>query len=338
MRRRVVQELNSFFSLSFQHPWLFLLAPLPLLFLFRKEQKQHYPLHPDVLALKELPRSLRSVLRLPILSVLFSLFYVALIIAAARPQLRSPLPQELHGKNIMLSIDLSRSMAASDFRSGMISVSRLDGTKRVLSQFVESRPHDRFGLALFGSNAYLQSPLTNDHGLVLQFINQLRVGLAGDGTAIGDGLGLALKRIEDLPAESKAIILMTDGVSNSGKVDPLQAAKVAKDLGIKVHTIGIGGEPSGGIMGSFMPLKRQVEFDEETLKEIASLTGGVYFHASNLTRLQEVYDEINRLEDTSSEEMRRDNVQELFPPFAATSLLAFLLMTFLSHTLFSKTP
>ncbi|MCB0332733.1 MAG: VWA domain-containing protein [Bdellovibrionales bacterium] len=330
--------IPDFSSLSFFYPWVFFLSPFPLLFLLKRKRPDSYPLHPNILLLEKIPKSPRSYLRTPILSFVFTLFYLSLVVAAARPQWRSPLPQEIRGKNIMLAIDLSRSMGAADFQSGIVTLSRLEGTKKVLTQFIESRPADRFGLSLFGSSAYLQSPLTNDHALIIQFIQRLNVGLAGDGTAIGDGLGLALKRIEDLPAQSKAVILMTDGVSNSGKVDPLQAAQVARDLGIKVHTIGIGGEPSQSFMNSFFPVRRNVEFDEETLKKIASLTGGVYFHANNLPRLQEVYDEINRLEDTTSEERRKDHVEELFDSFATSALLSFLLLTILSTTVLSKIP
>jgi Ca-activated chloride channel family protein len=219
----------------------------------------------------------------------------------------------------------------------------MEGIKSVVAEYVRARAGDRVGLVVFGNTGYLQSPLTTDTALVEELVRALQPRMAGDGTAIGDGLGLALKRLREVKEGTKAIILMTDGVNNAGQVSPIKAAHVAKDLGIQVHTIGIGTEstpmlnqPLGGILG--MPTGPMAEFDEKTLKEIADLTGGTYFNAANLEDFKKVYREIEKLTSTDQEQPDKTIVEELFAPCLLVATIAYILALLLAATYFLKIP
>jgi Ca-activated chloride channel family protein len=233
-------------------------------------------------------------------------------------------------------------MAAADFGGPYGVATRIQAVKSVVNEFIDGRVGDRVGLVVFGSNSYLQSPLTLDHTVVKSLVSRLQVGMAGDGTAIGDGLGLALKRVQGVEGDSRAIILLTDGVSNAGKVNPLQAARVARDLQIKVHTIGIGKRGSGGFFtlpGRLsLPQSGRAEFDERTLKLIAEITGGVYFNASNIQDLQKVYKEIDKLEKIDAEIPTRKEIDERYAMYAAWGMLFFLLYLAFSRTYFLRVP
>jgi Ca-activated chloride channel family protein len=219
----------------------------------------------------------------------------------------------------------------------------MEGVKIVVAEYVHSRTQDRIGLVVFGHSSYLQSPLTADTALVEELVGELGPGMAGDGTAIGDGLGLGLKLLKDIEGESKAIILMTDGVNNAGLVGPIKAAKISKDLGIRIHTIGkgvgeapLGDQVLGGVLGlSFGP---RAEFDEATLRQIANTTGGVYFNAQSLEGLKAVYHDIEKLTETEKDQPSRTQVEEKFPPFLIAALLTYLLTLLLSFTVFMKVP
>jgi Ca-activated chloride channel family protein len=264
-------------------------------------------------------------------------------IAAARPQVVSIVEQPKLARNIMLVIDTSNSMSGEDFPTKLGATSRMEGVKTVVAEYVRSRRGDRVGLVVFGNTSYLQSPLTSDTLLVEKLVAQLQPRMAGDGTAIGDGLGLALKRLRDVEGKSKAIILMTDGVNTAGQVSPLKAAQIAKEFGIQIHTIGIG---TGDVVlgqGTFGGLLGQAqgptaEFDEATLKEIAKLTGGVYFNATSLERFQDVYREIDDLEQTESQQPEKPIIHELFAPWACAGLLSLLLSMVLQTSIFRRLP
>lgn len=262
-----------------------------------------------------------------------------LAIAAARPRMLLIHEQKYLGRDLILTLDVSGSMKEYDFKApGSRTLTRLDAVKLVVSEFVKERIGDRIGLVIFGSHSYVQAPLTSDHGLLVQLINLLRVGVAGDGTAIGDGLGTSLNRLKDIEGSSKAIILLTDGANNSGQVNPLQAAKIAKQLDIKIHTIGIGSGRSRR-QGSLSSIRgAQAEFDEPMLKEIASLTGGVYFNAKDLEGLKRVYDEIDSLENRATDEPQRQDFQELFAPYAFAAGCFLVLYLLLSETIYRKIP
>lgn len=318
----------------------------PFLFWFllvtRTKRPSEALLYPNTELLQKIPRSLRLRLRAPILYLLLSIFIIALSFAAARPQRsgKTIFPQK--SRNIMLALDVSNSMSTADIRAGSGVLSRMQAVKAVVKEFVENRLKDKLGLVVFGSTAYLQAPLTLDRNLVAQLVSQLEVGMAGDGTAIGDGIGVSIKHIEKIAGETKAIILLTDGVSNSGQVNPLKAAKVAADLGIKIHTIGIGSEQTSN---SFFPnsifsqnIGQMAEYDERTLKEVAQISGGVFFNAKDLSSLKNVYAEIDKLEQSEDNQGKKQLFEELFAPFALVAWIAFALYLILAHTIFLKVP
>jgi Ca-activated chloride channel family protein len=289
-----------------------------------------------------LPSSPRVRLRTPVLSALEAITIGALTLAAARPQKLTIIDQPNLGRNIMLVVDVSRSMAAEDFPTSFGKTSRMDGVKTVVAEYVRSRHNDRVGLIVFGNTAYLQSPLTTDTQLVEGLVSSLQPGMAGDGTAIGDGLGLALKRLKDVKDSSRAIILMTDGVNTAGQVSPLKAAAIAKEVGVQVHTIGIGtgkaliGQPGfGGLLGA---PSQMADFDETTLKEMAHLTGGVYFNATSLDGFKEVYRQIDELSETEEQQPQKPIVEELFAPCAIIALFSLLVSLSLQATYFRRVP
>ncbi len=268
---------------------------------------------------------------------------IALSVAAARPQRISVVEQEESRRNIILVVDASNSMSARDFPTTLGTTSRMEGVKTVVAEYVRARSHDRVGLVVFGETAYLQSPLTSDTSLVEELVKSLQPRMAGDGTAIGDGLGLGLKRLRDVKDGTKAIILMTDGVNTAGQVSPIKAAHVAKDLGIQVHTIGIGtgstplmNQPLGGMLQ--IPVGPMADFDEQTLKTIADLTGGSYFNASSLEAFKEVYRKIEQLTETEEEQPDRTIVEEFFAPCVLVAAISFAIALVLSATYFFKVP
>ncbi len=329
--------------MTFAYPWLLC---LPLLYILVKVfARGEAPTAPfsSYTVLDPLPVSLRLRLRTPLLFILSLLATTLLALAAARPQIVTVVDQPLSGRNIILVIDVSNSMRAQDFPTNLGHVSRMEGVKLVVAEYVHNRTQDRIGLVVFGHSSYLQSPLTADTALVEELVGDLSPGMAGDGTAIGDGLGLGLKLLKDIEGDSKAIILMTDGVNNAGLVGPIKAAKVSKELGIPVHTIGIGlGEAPlgdqvlGGVLGlSFGP---RAEFDEAMLRQIANTTGGVYFNAQSLEGLKEVYHDIEKLTETEKNQPSRTLVEECFPPFLVAALLTYLFTIFLSSTVFMRVP
>ena len=329
-------------SVSFRYP-LLLYTPLLLLILalwFRRQQQA--ALFPQLQFLRQAGVSMSVLARQIVLPILGWSFLCFLSIAAARPQRVQYLPVAFHSANIFLAIDISPSMGTDDFISGSSAVTRLRAVKKVIAEFVEGRPMDRIGLAVFGGKAFLQSPLTLDHDMILSLVDRLEVGMAGDGTALGDGLGVSLKHMRRIPAEAQAIVLLTDGVSNAGQVNPIKAAKVARDLGVKIHTIGIGSDQvrDTGIAGGIFPfsIRSQAEYDEETLRKIAELTGGAFFNARDMKGLQRVYKEINALQKTSQDEPERRIAEELFPQYALIAFLAYALYLLLTNTIWMKVP
>jgi Ca-activated chloride channel homolog len=267
-------------------------------------------------------------LRKPVLRLLLLATVLLLALAAARPQTITNLPQPEKKRNLMLVLDVSGSMQTPDFFLGFRQLSRLDAVRHVVSSFIQDRIGDRIGLVVFGSKAHLECPLTTDSSLLSQMVKSLYQGMVGNSTAIGDGMGVALKHIKDVPAEASSLILLTDGVTTAGNVQPLQAAKVAADLGIKVHTIGIG--RASGESGA--------EFDEATLKEVAAKTGGEYFNASNLEQLKSVYDQIDKLEQSERDAPAVERIEEHFQVFAAWALVALTSLLLLSRTIFMVLP
>ena len=323
--------------MTFAYPIVLLVPIIFLMVRGLRRRKESPVLFPSSSFLKDLKPTLRLKLRGPLLFILHTLFIVLLSVAAARPQKITFMEQSYAARNLMLTLDISGSMKEFDFRLHGRMVNRLEAVKYVVSQFTKGRLGDRIGLVAFGSHAFLQAPLTLDHDLLVHLVSLLQVGIAGDGTAIGDGLGVSLKRLRDVEAESKAVILLTDGVNNSGQVNPLQAAKVAKDLGIKIHTVGIGTRGTRSPRGIFQ-FGQTSEYDEKTLQQIAEISGGVFFNAQDLEGLERVYSEIDKLEQSSEDEPAKRIVDELYWNYAGYSLLALLAYLILANTIFSKIP
>ncbi len=261
-----------------------------------------------------------------------------LIFAFARP--RRTLTNEYKttkGIDIILAIDISPSMLAQDFRPN-----RIEAAKRVAIQFINGRPNDRIGVVAFGGESFTVVPLTSDHATVINMLRKLRNGLVEDGTAIGLGLANAVARLKNSKAKSKVIILLTDGVNNRGNIDPITAAKIAASLGIKVYTIGIGSNTYANIPIQ-TPLgvqyqKVKVDIDEATLKEIARITGGKYFRATNTRKLEEIYKQIDKLEKTRFKEHRQVIYKEEFRKFTLIALVLILIAFVLRNTVFRVFP
>ncbi|QMU66793.1 MAG: VWA domain-containing protein [Flavobacteriaceae bacterium] len=274
----------------------------------------------------------------PFLYGLRLLAIAALFIALARPRnvSVSTKTKANRGIDIVMAIDVSASMLARDLKPN-----RLEALKVVATNFVNRRPNDRIGIVLYAGESFTQTPITSDKGIVKRTISEIKWGLLEGGTAIGMGLGSSVNRLKDSKAKSKVIILLTDGVNNSGNIDPKTATELAKELGVKVYTIGLGTNGMADFPyakdprnGQLKFRKQQVEIDEELLKFIASETEGQYFRATNNTKLEEIYNQIDKLEKTKIEEFKYYNYQEKyrFLIFIAGGLL--LLEFVLRNTLF----
>ncbi len=252
-----------------------------------------------------------------------------MILALARPQWGSRETTRLtEGINLVLAVDTSESMSAIDFELDGKRLNRLGAVKAVVRDFVGGRAGDRVGVVVFGSEAYTQLPLTTDYGTVLTTLERLEIGAAGPATAIGDAIGISVKRLEDVPAKSNVVVLLTDGQSNSGELSPEAAADAARELGVKVYTIGIGsrGEAPFVVQDPIFGKRvvyRRVDFDEGTLKRVAKTTGAEYFHAEALAGLSEVYATIDRLEKNEVKVRTFDSFDDWYPYllFPALALL-----------------
>jgi Ca-activated chloride channel homolog len=282
-------------------------------------------------------RSALSFLPRAFLSVALLLFVLAL----ARPQLvdRETTIEE-EGIDILLVLDTSGSMDTEDYNLGGQAASRITVAKEVIARFVDERSGDRIGLVVFGEEAFTQVPLTRDHDALKDILRQVKIGMAGErATAVGDGIGIAIKRLEKLEAPSKVAILLTDGRSNTG-IDPLEAAEAARALGVKVYTIGIGSlaDDNGNLLRRLMSGARGNDLDERTLKLIASETGGEYFRAGDTEGLTHVYETINELERSPAEVHEFVHRTELFGRFAALGLGLGVLQIVLANTLFRRLP
>lgn len=257
------------------------------------------------------------------------MIWLLFIIACANPQwLGEPVPITQSGRNIMLAVDLSQSMEIPDLQQGSRTLNRLQTVKEVAAPFIEKRHGDKLGLILFGSKAYLQTPLTLDRQTVRSMLDDATIGLAGERTAIGDAIGLAVKKFSTENIKSRILILFTDGANNTGNLDPLEAAKLAKESQIKIYTVGIGANEMimSGIFGA-QAVNPSADLDEDTLKNIASLTQGQYFRAQDKKTLMNILEAINQLEPIEAEGKTMRSITSLFYwPLAAALLLIFVLI------------
>ncbi len=249
-----------------------------------------------------------------------------LLLAICRPQLYNVMREvQSSGVDIVLCLDTSGSMQALDFELNGRPVDRLTAVKKVVSDFAKKREHDRIGLVVFGRHAFTQAPLTMDKGLLLGLIKRLEIGMAGDSTAIGSALAVAGKRIKDIPAHTKIVVLLTDGRNNFGDIGPLEAAEALHALGIKIYTVGVGSRGPvpfrvRGIFGKRTVYQR-VDLDESLLKQIAEIGMGRYFKASDSQGLATIYDQIDQMEKTEIKVKEFFNFRELYPYFLVSALL-----------------
>lgn len=262
------------------------------------------------------------------LKILCLLAWLLLVFAASRPQyLGESVSINISGRDLMMAVDLSDSMRIGDFKINGNEVNRLVATKYVASLFIERRQGDRLGLILFGSQAYLQTPLTFDTKTINQLLQESAIGLAGERTAIGDAIGLALKRLEGSDQKSRVLILITDGANTAGEVTPLKAAELAAERGLKIYTIGIGADEQ--IKSTWFGVRKinpSAQLDEETLRAIADATGGRYFRARDTEEFEQIYQLLDELEPLNKDQQNLRPVTALFYwPLAGALLLAVLI-------------
>lgn len=276
----------------------------------------------------------------PLLNVLRFTALFMLIVALARPQIIdvSIQTKKSRGIDIVIAVDVSSSMLAQDLKPN-----RLEALKEVAKEFVNDRINDRIGLVVYAGESYTKTPVTSDKSIIINSINEIIFdGVIEDGTAIGMGLATSVNRLKNSKAKSKVVILLTDGVNNSGFIDPNTSADLATSFGIKTYTIGLGsnGNARAPIAlnpdGSFRYGLTKVEIDEKLLKEIASKTGGLYFRATDNKKLKEIYDEINKLEKTEVEEFKYSNAKEVYRFFVLAAVILILMEWILKTTFFKS--
>ena len=328
-----------FKNIIFAHPqffWLLLLLPLMILWHFFWDKKSK----PSVTISSTVAFKRAKSLYNQLYHLLFLLRIIAialLIIALARPQTRSESAKTkiTEGIDIVMAIDVSASMLSQDLKPN-----RFEALKKVASQFVKDRPNDRIGLVIYAGESYTKTPVTSDKSIILNALSELTYGQIKDGTAIGMGLATAVNRLKESKAKSRVIILLTDGVNNTGFIDPQTAAELAAEYGIKVYTVGIGTNGMAlspyalNIDGSIIYRMQQVDIDEPLMKKIAKTTNGRYFRATNNQKLQQIYDEINQMETTKVEEFKYTEVDEKFRLWVLIAGVLLLLEFLLKHTLF----
>ncbi len=326
-------------GITFAEPlFLYILAVIPVMVAYYifKQQKSNASLRmPGLDPFGKAGLSFRYYLR-HILFAFRTLAITILIIILARPQATDKFQDtSTEGIDIVLTLDISGSMLARDFRPD-----RLEASKNVATEFISGRPYDRIGLVVFSGESFTQCPLTTDHAVLVNLLREIQSGMIEDGTAIGMGLATAVNRIKDSEAKSKVIILLTDGVNNRGEIAPVTAAGIAKTYGIRVYTIGVGTQGMApypvqtpyGIQFQDMP----VEIDEAILKEISASTGGRYFRATDNNKLIQVYSEIDKLEKSKIDvrQFSRKEEKYLIPAIIAFCLLALELLV--RNTLFKN--
>ncbi|MBR9913599.1 MAG: VWA domain-containing protein [Algicola sp.] len=317
--------------------WLFLLLPLAILWYVFKRKYQTAELKISSVKGFKVANSWLAKLR-PLLFVFRMLALSFLILALARPRTsdETTKTKTTKGIDIVMAIDVSASMLAKDLLPN-----RLEALKNVAAEFIKGRPNDRIGLVEYAGESYTRTPITSDKAIVLRSLRDIKYNtIIESGTAIGMGLATAVNRIKDSKAKSKVIILLTDGVNNSGFIDPKIASELAVEYGIKVYTIGLGTNGmalspySINLDGSFQYRRVQVEIDEDLLNEIADATGGKYFRATNNKKLKEIYNEINKLEKTEIEEIKYTTYDEKYRPLVLIALGLVLLEFLLRLTIF----
>ena len=327
----------------FASPLFLILLLLPFLILFFRRRKQQDHIRVSTLeGLDTVPASImvRVSRCLPFFK---AIALILLILALARPQWGDrKINVTTEGVNIILALDLSESMSALDFKKDGKLVTRLAAVKSVVRDFILKREGDRIGMVVFGSNAFTQLPLTRDYHTIAFILDRLEIGAAGPRTAIGDAIGISLKRLEDIESKSNLIILLTDGKSNSGELAWQDAVKIAAGRGVKIHTIGIGtdGEApflADGFFGK-QYVYRRVEMDMEALKTIAKETKGSFFEAADLESLEKIYAMIDSLEKTKVDVEKWVEYEEMYPGVLTAGLIFLFSYILLNNTRFLRIP
>ena len=331
--------------IRFLHPlWLWALTLLPLVILWRGRRGPVAAVeYSDISLARDVARRTRSrigwiVGLLPILAA------ALMIVGLARPQrTHSRTEVTVNGIDIVLGLDVSGSMQALDFSVGDQRVNRIAVVKAVVAQFIDERPNDRIGLIAFAASPYIVSPLTLDHDWLLQNLERVNVGIADDGTAIGSAIAAGVNHLRTTAAKSKVVILLTDGVNNSGKISPLAAAEAARALGVKVYTIGVGVRGKAPIpvrdeKGKIHVVTMIVDVDEKTLQAVANETGGRFYRATDTDSLQKIYEQINRYETSAQSVQKFEHVEELFRWALYPSLGLLGLGLLLQQTRFRRLP
>lgn len=329
--------MNGVTFLNPEFFWLFVLLPVVVAWQIVKRKKQSPTLKISSVSGFKNSRSLRAKLK-PYLFVLRLLALSSLIVAMARPRTVdiSNQTKTTKGIDIVMAIDVSGSMLAKDLKPN-----RMEALKEVAANFVEGRPNDRIGIVVYAAESYTKTPVTSDKAIVSQAIKDIKYdNVIQDGTGIGMGLTTAVNRLKESKAKSKVIILLTDGVNNAGFIEPETASQIAREYGIKVYTIGIGTNgmaefpyayaPNGGFLFKMMP----VEIDVDLMKTIAKNTGGKYFRANSNSKLEAIYNEINKLETTEIEELKFYDYDEKYRPFVWIAGLLVLIEIGARNTIF----
>lgn len=326
--------------MNFQNPeilWLLLIVPLLVayhLWIGRRSAT----LIVSTLGGKRAPRTFRYWLR-PIPVVLRIAAIVLFIIALARPvEEHSESETTIEGVDIVLAMDISGSMLAQDFKPD-----RLEASKAIAAEFIADREGDRISVVAFAGEAFTQCPLTSDRGAVQTSLSRLRSGVIDDGTAIGNGLATAINRLRESSAKSKVVVLVTDGVNNSGQISPRMAADIARDLEVKVYTIGVGRRgqapmPAMDPYGNVMMVMADVEIDEDVLREIAKVTGGKYFRAENSDALTKIYEEIDQMEKSKVQVTDYISYEELFLSWVLWGVLLLVVELLFSRVVLNRLP
>lgn len=326
--------------MNFQNPeilWLLLVVPLLVayhLWIGRRSAT----LTVSTLGGKRAPRTFRYWLR-PIPVVLRIAAIVLFIIALARPvEEHSESETTIEGVDIVLAMDISGSMLAQDFKPD-----RLEASKAIAAEFIADREGDRISVVAFAGEAFTQCPLTSDRGAVQTSLSRLRSGVIDDGTAIGNGLATAINRLRESSAKSKVVVLVTDGVNNSGQISPRMAADIARDLEVKVYTIGVGRRgqapmPAMDPYGNVMMVMADVEIDEDVLREIAKVTGGKYFRAENSDALTKIYEEIDQMEKSKVQVTDYISYEELFLSWVLWGVLLLIVELLFSRVVLNRLP
>lgn len=328
-------------NIEFANPeffWLLLLIPVLIAWYWLRHKSRHAEIQLSTTSVFEKNRkSLRQYL-IHLLFVLRMLALALLIIALVRPQSSSSKKNvSVEGIDIVMALDISSSMLARDLKPD-----RLEAAKSVAQDFINGRPNDRVSLVVFSKETFTQVPLTTDHSVLSNIFKDIKSGILEDGTAIGDGLATAVNRLKESKAVSKVIILLTDGENNAGALDPKSAAEIAEMYGIRIYTIGVGSRgtapyPVSTAFGTHMQ-QIEVKIDEELLKEIAAMTDGRYFRATSNQKLEDIYDEIDKLEKSKIDVTEFTRKHEEFLLLALIALGLFVVEFLLRNTVFKTLP